>query len=120
VKTDQNAQLDALGDPTRRAIFDLLTREERAVGELAERFPISRPAVSQHLRVLSEAGLLTVRRDGTRRLYAADPSGIAKLAASVERFWRDALVAFKAAAEPPPALPPDAPPTDAPPSEEKP
>ena len=116
MKTDHDIQLDALGDPTRRAIFDLLTREERAVGELAERFPISRPAVSQHLRVLSDAGLLTVRRDGTRRLYAADPSGIAKLAASVERFWRDALVAFKAAAE----RPPDPPRSDAPPSEEKP
>jgi len=99
VKTDQHPQLDALGDPTRRAIFELLTREEHAVGDLAARFPITRPAVSQHLRVLSEAGLLTVRRDGTRRLYAADPSGIAELAASVERFWRDALVAFKAAAE---------------------
>lgn len=105
MKTDQNVQLDALGDPTRRAIFELLTREERAVGQLAERFPISRPAVSQHLRVLVEAGLLTVRRDGTRRLYAADPAGIAKLAASVERFWRDALVGFKSAAEQPPPEP---------------
>ena len=101
MKADPNLQLDALGDPTRRAIFELLTREERAVGQLAESFPISRPAVSQHLRVLADAGLLTVRRDGARRLYAADPSGIALLAASVERFWRDALVAFKTAAEPP-------------------
>jgi DNA-binding transcriptional ArsR family regulator len=105
VKTDQHVQLDALGDPTRRAIFELLTREERAVGQLAERFPISRPAVSQHLRVLVDAGLLTVRRAGTRRLYAADPAGIAELAASVERFWRDALVGFKAAAEQPPPEP---------------
>lgn len=105
MKTDQDIQLDALGDPTRRAIFELLTREERAVGQLAERFPISRPAVSQHLRVLTEAGLLTVRREGTRRLYAADPAGIAKLAASVERFWRDALVGFKTAAEQPPPKP---------------
>ena len=101
MKTDQDIQLDALGDPTRRAIFELLTREERAVGQLAESFPISRPAVSQHLRVLVDAGLLTVRREGTRRLYAADPSGIAKLAAAVERFWRDALVGFKTAAEQP-------------------
>ncbi len=105
MKTDQDIQLDALGDPTRRALFELLTREERAVGQLAERFPISRPAVSQHLRVLTDAGLLTVRREGTRRLYAADPSGIAKLAAAVERFWRDALVGFKAAAEQPPPAP---------------
>lgn len=109
MKTDQDVQLDALGDPTRRAIFELLTREERAVGQLAERFPISRPAVSQHLRVLSDAGLLTVRREGTRRLYAADPSGIAKLAAVVERFWRDALVGFKSAAEQPTPEPPSEP-----------
>jgi DNA-binding transcriptional ArsR family regulator len=103
VKTHQAAQLDALGDPTRRAIFELLTREEHAVGDLAAQFPISRPAVSQHLRVLVDAGLLTVRRDGARRLYAADPAGIALLKASVERFWRDALVAFKDVAEHPPA-----------------
>jgi len=102
VKTDHADQLDALGDPTRRAIFELLTREEHAVGELAERFPISRPAVSQHLRVLADCGLLTVRREGTRRVYAADPSGIALLRASVERFWRDALMAFKDVAEQPP------------------
>jgi len=105
VKTDHAAQLDALGEPTRRAIFELLTREEQAVGELATHFPISRPAVSQHLRVLVDAGLLTVRRDGSRRLYAADPDGIALLRASVEQFWRDALVAFKDVAEQPPAEP---------------
>ncbi len=103
MKTDHAVQLDALGDSTRRAIFELLTREEHAVGELAAHFPISRPAVSQHLRVLVDAGLLTVRRDGTRRLYAADPEGIALLRASVEQFWRDALVAFKDIAEQPPA-----------------
>ena len=76
-----------------------LTRRPQAVGELAETFPISRPAVSQHLRILKEAGLLTVRTDGTRHIYAADPSGIAEVRASVERLWRDALVAFKRAAE---------------------
>jgi DNA-binding transcriptional ArsR family regulator len=102
VKPDHATQLDALGDPTRRAIFELLTREEHAVGELAEHFPISRPAVSQHLRVLADCGLLTVRREGTRRVYAADPSGIALLRASIERFWRDALVAFKDVTERPP------------------
>ena len=105
MKTDTASQLDALGDATRRAIFEVLTREEHAVGDLAERFPISRPAVSQHLRVLADAGLLSVRRDGTRRLYAADPSGLAVLAASVERYWRDALAAFKDAAEQPPSDP---------------
>ena len=100
MKANQQAPLDALGDPTRRAIFERLTREPLAVGELAEAFPISRPAVSQHLRVLADAGLLTVRRDGTRRIYAADPDGIAQLRASVEVFWRDALAAFKTAAQP--------------------
>lgn len=99
MKTNQQAQLDALGDPTRRAIFERLTHGPLAVGELADAFPISRPAVSQHLRVLADAGLLTVRRDGTRRIYAADPDGIARLRASVEIFWRDALVAFKSIAE---------------------
>jgi DNA-binding transcriptional ArsR family regulator len=99
VKANASRQLDALGDPTRRAIFEALTREPMAVGELARAFPISRPAVSQHLRVLCEAGLLTVTRDGAKRIYAADPSGIARLRADVERFWRDALVSFKAAAE---------------------
>lgn len=99
MKTNRSVQLDALGDPTRRAIFELLTRKPRAVGELAEEFPISRPAVSQHLRVLMEAGLLSVRTEGTRRIYVADPSGIAKLRASVERFWRDTLAVYKDAAE---------------------
>ena len=99
MKTNQNAQFDALGDPTRRAIFEHLTREPQAVGDLADAFPISRPAVSQHLKVLAAAGLLTVRRDGTRRIYAADPDGVARMRATVERFWRDTLVAFKHAAE---------------------
>jgi DNA-binding transcriptional ArsR family regulator len=99
VKTNQHPGLDALGDPTRRAIFEELLRKPQAVGELAEAFPVSRPAVSQHLKVLVASGLLTVRRDGTRRIYAADPSGIALLRADVERFWRDALASFKTAAE---------------------
>ncbi len=101
MKTNQAAKLDALGDPTRRDILEELVRRPQAVGELAETFPISRPAVSQHLKILKEAGLLTVRTDGTRRIYAADPSGIAEVRASVERLWRDALVAFKRAAETP-------------------
>jgi DNA-binding transcriptional ArsR family regulator len=99
VKTNQHPGLDALGDPTRRAIFEELLRKPQPVGELAEAFPISRPAVSQHLKVLVASGLLSVRRDGTRRIYAADPSGIALLRADVEQFWRDALVSFKTAAE---------------------
>jgi DNA-binding transcriptional ArsR family regulator len=101
VKTNHRAdvQLDALGDPTRRAIFEALTRKAQAVGELAEALPVSRTAVSQHLKVLVEAGLLSVRRAGSRRIYTADPAGIARLRADVERYWRDALVAFKSAAE---------------------
>ena len=99
MKTNQAAQLNALADPTRRSIFELIAREPRAVGELAEVLPISRPAVSQHLRVLKGAGLLSVRHEGTRHVYAADPDGIAVLRAYFERLWRDALVAFKHAAE---------------------
>lgn len=101
MKTNHRAdvQLDALGDPTRRAIFEALTRKAQAVGELAEALPVSRTAVSQHLKVLVEAGLLSVRRAGSRRIYTADPAGIARLRADVERYWRDALVAFKSAAE---------------------
>ena len=97
MKTNRKAdsQLDALGDSTRRAIFELLAHAPKTVGELAEALPVSRPAVSQHLKVLKEAGLLSVRHEGTRNIYSADPAGIAILRASVERFWRDALATFK-------------------------
>lgn len=91
--------MDALGDPTRRTIFERLRNGPRAVGELAADLPVSRPAVSQHLRVLKEAGLVTERKDGTRRLYRLEPSGLAELRAYFERFWDDALEAFKDAAE---------------------
>lgn len=94
MKTNRDAQLEALGDSTRRAIFEMLTREPLAVNELAAALPVTRPAVSHHLKVLADAGLLTVHRDGTRRIYAADPSGIEQLRASVELFWRDALRSF--------------------------
>jgi DNA-binding transcriptional ArsR family regulator len=89
----------ALADPTRRAVFERLRDGPRPVGELARGLPVSRPAVSQHLRVLKEAGLVTERKDGTRRLYRVDPNGIAALRAYFEEFWTDALAAFKAAAE---------------------
>ena len=89
----------ALADPTRRAIFERLRGGPRPVGELASDLPVSRPAVSQHLRVLKEAGLVTERRDGTRRLYRIDPDGIAALRDYFDEFWTDALAAFKAAAE---------------------
>lgn len=91
--------LDALGDPTRRAIFEELRRGPRAVGDLASRMPVSRPAVSQHLRVLKGAGLVTERRDGTRHLYRVDPEGLAELRQWFEGFWDEALAGFKAAAE---------------------
>jgi DNA-binding transcriptional ArsR family regulator len=91
--------LEALGDPTRRAVFERLGRHPMAVGELASDMPVSRPAVSQHLKVLKEAGLVTERRDGTRRIYALAPEGLAELRSYFEQFWAGALAGFKAAAE---------------------
>jgi DNA-binding transcriptional ArsR family regulator len=91
--------LEALGDSTRRAIVERLRGGPLAVGELAEGLPVSRPAVSQHLRVLEEAGLVTKRQEGTRRLYRLDPDGLAAVRAAFDLFWTDALAAFKDAAE---------------------
>lgn len=91
--------LDALGDPTRRQVFELLRRGPLSVGELAAHVPVSRPAVSQHLRVLEDAGLVTHRRSGTRNLYELDGSGVAELRAWVDDFWNEALARFKAVAE---------------------
>ena len=91
--------MDALGDRTRRAIFEQLRKGPRAVGEIADELPVSRPAVSQHLRVLKEAGLVTERRNGTRRIYRVDPDGVATLRAYFDEFWNEALAAFKGAAE---------------------
>ena len=87
--------LTALGDPTRRAVFELLGDGPRAVGEIASELPVTRPAVSQHLKVLKEAGLVIDRPDGTRRLYELNPDGIGALRAYVERFWTRALTSFK-------------------------
>ncbi len=97
--TTYGKTLDALADPTRRAIFELLGEGPQAVGELAARLPVSRPAVSQHLRVLKGAGLVSERKNGTRRLYRLEPMGLDELRSWVERFWDDALAGFKAAAE---------------------
>jgi DNA-binding transcriptional ArsR family regulator len=91
--------LTALADPSRRAIFEALRGGPCAVGELAKRFPISRPAVSQHLKVLKEAGLVTDHAAGTRRLYRIRPEGIAEMRAYLDRMWDDALTAFAAAVE---------------------
>ena len=95
----RDAQLDALGDPTRRAILARLRKGPAPVGRLARGFSVSRPAISQHLRVLKEAGLVTERRDGTRRLYSVDPRGLAEVRAYFDQFWNQALAAFKEAAE---------------------
>jgi DNA-binding transcriptional ArsR family regulator len=91
--------ITALADPTRRSIFERLRQGPRAVGQLAAGLPVSRPAVSQHLRVLKEAGLVTERRDGTRRLYRIEPAGLEEVREYFERFWDEALEAFKEAAE---------------------
>jgi DNA-binding transcriptional ArsR family regulator len=91
--------LQALGDPTRRAVLEQLREGPRAVGEIAARLPVSRPAVSQHLRVLKEAGLVTERQNGTRHLYRVDPDGLAALREYLEGFWEEALATFKDAAE---------------------
>ena len=88
----------ALADPTRRAILERMRDGPIAVGALAEGLPVSRPAVSQHLRVLSDAGLLQVRTQGTRRLYQIDPKGLAPLRAYLDTLWDDALAAFAARA----------------------
>lgn len=89
----------ALADPTRREIFERLSRQPLAVGEIAGPLPVSRPAVSQHLKVLLQAGLVTVRSQGTRRVYQVDVRGVATLRDYLDRFWDRALEAFKARAE---------------------
>ena len=91
--------MGVLGDPTRRALFERLADGPQSVGELAREFPVSRPAVSQHLRVLKDAGLVRDRQVGTRRLYRLDPAGIGGLRAYFDRLWTQALAAFKEAAE---------------------
>ena len=88
-----------LGDPTRRAIFARLAEHPRAVGELASELPVSRPAVSQHLKVLKEAGLVLDRPAGNRRIYRLDPTGVEVLRAQLDSFWNQALATYKALAE---------------------
>lgn len=93
------AGLDALGDASRMAIFQKLSAGPLAVNQLASTLPISRPAVSQHLRVLKNAGLVLDTKEGTRRLYQLNPEGVARLRAHFDRMWTNALKAFQAAAE---------------------
>ena len=97
MNTYQNG-FSALADPTRRQIFERLAGRPRPVGELAEELPVSRPAVSQHLKVLADAGLVVATRDGNRRLYRVDPDGVAGMRSYLDRFWTDALAAFEDAA----------------------
>ncbi|MBV8463752.1 MAG: winged helix-turn-helix transcriptional regulator [Acidimicrobiales bacterium] len=91
--------LGTLGDPTRRAIFERLGEQPSAVVDLAAGLPVSRPAVSQHLKVLKEVGLVRDVRVGTRRIYSLDPDGIAGLRDYLDRFWNTALHSFKARVE---------------------
>jgi DNA-binding transcriptional ArsR family regulator len=86
---------EALGDPTRRAIVECLAERPRAVGELAELLPISRPAVSQHLKVLKQAGLVTDRAAGTRRVYRLNPAGVAAMRDQLDTFWNRALDGYQ-------------------------
>ena len=93
--------LDAVGEATRRAILDLLRARPSSVADIAEHLPVTRPAVSQHLKVLKEAGLVFARRDGKQQIYHVDPDGLAALRAELERFWDQAMAAYKEAIEQP-------------------
>jgi DNA-binding transcriptional ArsR family regulator len=95
VLTYEVDQWTALGDPTRRAIFERLAGRPQAVGELARELPISRPAVSQHLKVLKRAGLVIDQPVGTSRVYRLDPTGLSALRSELERFWTQALTTYK-------------------------
>jgi DNA-binding transcriptional ArsR family regulator len=97
--TLQVEPLDALGEPMRRAIFERLAERPQAVGELARGFPVSRPAVSQHLKVLKDARLVTDRPAGNRRIYEIDATGLRELREYLDGFWSRALTAYKAAVE---------------------
>ena len=89
----------ALADPTRRQVFEQLAKRAMSVGEIADCLPVSRPAVSQHLKVLKDAGLVEAEADGTRRVYRVDPKGIEAMSNYLDRMWDRALTAFKTAAE---------------------
>lgn len=97
--TNAQPQFEALGDPTRRAILEQLLASPMPVGELARRFPVSRPAISQHLAVLKRAHLVLDRPEGTRRVYHVNPKGVEAMRAYLDQFWNQALASFKRAAE---------------------
>lgn len=94
-----NKAFAALADPTRRRVMERLASGPKAVGEIAAGFAVSRPAISQHLKVLREAGLVAGRAEGTRRVYSIDPEGLGPLRAWLDRFWGVALDAFQAEVE---------------------
>jgi DNA-binding transcriptional ArsR family regulator len=97
--TNAHRLISALADPTRRAVFEKLRDRPRPVGEIAEGLPVTRPAVSQHLKVLKDAGLVTDRSVGTRRIYYIDPKGLGAMRAWLDQFWDSALAAFAAELE---------------------
>lgn len=99
--TNHAAALSALADPTRRAIFERLARAPSAVGELARELPVSRPAVSQHLKILKSAGLVTDQAAGTRRVYSVESAGIAAIREYFEQFWQQSLASFRTVASKP-------------------
>ncbi len=102
MQTYATAAWTALGDPTRLAIFESLVDRPQAVSELAAQFPVSRPAVSQHLKVLKTAGLVRDRPAGKQRIYHVDPDGLAVLRGELDRFWTKTLAAYKTVVEQPP------------------
>jgi DNA-binding transcriptional ArsR family regulator len=101
VQTYPTSAWAVLGDRTRRTIFERLAERPQAVGELASELPVSRPAVSQHLKVLKDAGLVVDQRSGKHRIYQLDPAGVGALRAELERFWTKALATYKTAVEQP-------------------
>jgi DNA-binding transcriptional ArsR family regulator len=105
VTTNGAEELGLLGDPTRRAIFELLARHPSTVGELAQQLPITRSAVSQHLRVLKDGGLVVSQAQGTRRIYRLNPDGVTALRAYLDRVWAEALTTFAKAAQAAPTDP---------------
>jgi DNA-binding transcriptional ArsR family regulator len=105
VGTNGVGGLGLLGDPTRRAIFELLGRRPHTVGELAQQLPITRSAVSQHLRLLKDGGLVVSRAEGTRRIYRLNPDGVTALRVYLDRVWEEALTAFAKAAQAAPTDP---------------
>ena len=99
MKTNLKLRVQALGDPTRMAIFERLARGPLSVGEIARGLPVTRPAVSQHLKVLKDAGLVTDERAANRRLYQISPQGVAGLRDYFDQFWQESLQVFKKASE---------------------